>query len=272
MSDDIDADLTAWAEQPVNSSGDLVEETKDEGAPEGSVDDTVAGGVLTPELRKELDERDARVLAQAQSTTDKAEQRITDNLRSEFSELDRSVAAMKKAGIEVDEAGIKELKQTRVLEEISGGAVDEESSEADPAKDLKPGAPKPPDPPQSPVLATAYAMMAEAKTYIEKDDAEKELIDFKTKSVKVFLDSVQTAIDTKQKRLSGASEDDEVGKEEDTSESEDDETDAEKKAADAAARNPSTGVKKGKVTAGSREGVDGFDLIKRGYKKGPDKT
>lgn len=268
MSDDIDADLTAWAEQPVDSSGALVEKPKGEGAPEGSADDDVTGDALTPELRKELDERDKKILAQTQSTTDKAEKRITDTLRDEFSELDRSVEAMKKAGMEVDEAKIKELKQTRVLEEISGGAVDEEPSDKDPAKDLKPGAPKTPDPPQSPVLATAYALMKEANTYIEKDDAEKDLIDFKTKSVKVFLESIDTAIATKQKRLTGASDDDEVEKdEEDTSDSEDDETDAEKKAADAAARNPSTGAKKGKVSSGSREGVGGFDLLKRGYKE-----
>ena len=140
MSDDLDADLTAWAEQPVDSSGALVEEPKDEGAPEGSADDTVAGSVLTPALRKELDERDAKVLAQAQSTTDKAEQRITDTLRDEFGELDRSVAKLKEAGIEIDDAKFKELKQTRVLEEISG-AVDEDPSDKDPAKDPKPGDP-----------------------------------------------------------------------------------------------------------------------------------
>ena len=120
------------------------------------------------------------------------------------------------------------------------------------------------------MLTTAYALMKEANTPIENDDVEKGLIDFKTKSVKVFLESIGEAIAAKQKRLSGASDDEEVEKkkdDEETSESEDDETDAEKKAADAAARNPSTGAKKGKVTPGSREGIGGFDLLKRGYKE-----
>ena len=260
-----DAVMTEWAEQPVDSSGAAIEGKKAaEGAPEGTAKETVTENALLSQLRGELDERDRKILQQVQSGIDKADRRITDRLRSDFTELDRSVVRLKAAGIEIDDAKLKELKQSLMLEEIGGEPVAAETSDKDPAQETKPGDPQTPDAAKSPVLATAYALMQEANTFIEKEDVEAALIDFKTKSITEFLDSVKASIAAKQKRLSGASEDDEG---EEPSDTEDNETDTEKKAADAAARNPSTGVSKGKVAAGSRGGMSGYDLIKRGYKK-----
>lgn len=212
---------------------------------------------LKDELIQELNSREKEILRKIQSGDDRIESRVIGRLQEEFQELDRSVAKMKAAGINVDDDQIQALKQRQMLREFGGEPTTEEGQSAMPAQGKPQKPPSPPDAAKNPVVAEAYKMMADAKTYIEQEDPEAQIIDLKTKSIKVFLDSVEEAVKAKQKRLSADASEGE--------EPEEDLSDTESKAAGAAARNPGTGFRRGKPAAGSPSNLDGFDHLKRAY-------
>lgn len=212
---------------------------------------------LKDELLQELNSREKEILRKIQSGDDRIESRVIGRLQDEFRELDRSVAKMKEAGIQVDDDQISALKQRRMLREIGGEPVTEEGQLAGPALEEPQGPPSPPDAAANPVLAEAAQMMADAGVKIERDDPEAKLIDLQTTSIKKFLDSIDAAIKAKLKRVQPSASEGE--------EPEENVTDTESKRANAAVRNPGTGFRKGSPASGSPSGLEGYDYLKRHY-------
>ena len=185
----------------------------------------------------------------SQGLVDKADHRISGRLTSELKSLATFVDDMKAAGHEVPAEVVERAKQDVVLRSLTGEPAQVEGSSAGQARPT--GEPGEVDSAKATGIV-AIAMMEEADCFIEDDDPELKLIDMKTDSPRVFIRSIDTAIDTKQKRLAGISEDEPEG----------DETDL------AAGRRARTPTGKGKRTpAAIPDGLSPMEYLKRGYSK-----
>jgi len=234
-------------------------------SPEGTTEGAASKPVTLEQVQDLLSKQEQNlrneVGKQIQSQVDKADFRITDKLRAEFQNIDTTVKRLKDAGQEVSPQAVERMKQQALMDEFAGQHVQGDGSgKPDLAQGQKQGQPKGVIP-QSPIVATALALMQEEGVFIVDNDPEIKMIDLKTTSPKALLKSVEAAIEAKKQRLSGASTNGqpEKGKTEKT----DKKGDAEK----IAARNPSTGVKTGKSVGATPEGLTSMDYFKRAYNK-----
>jgi len=225
-----------------------------EGASEGEPEPKGAEPVpLTREETKALiDAGMNKAVRMSQSLVDKVDHRISGRLTSELKSLATFVDDMKAAGHEVPAEIIERAKHDVVLRSLTGEPAQVEGPSGVPAGQAgKTGEPGEVDSAKATGIV-AIAMMEEENCFIEDDDPELKLIDMNTDSPRVFIRSIDTAIDAKQKRLAGASGEEPEGDEGDL----------------AAGRRARTPTGKGKrAPAAIPDGLSPMDYLKRGYSK-----
>ena len=192
-----------------------------------------------------------KAVRMSQSLVDKVDRRISGRLTSELKSLATFVDDMKAAGHEVPAEIVERAKQDVLLRSLTGDPAQVEGPSGGVAGQAAPtGEPGEVDSAKATGIV-AIAMMEEAKCFIEDGDPELALIDMKSDSSRVFLRSIDTAIDTKQKRLAGISGEEPEG----------DETDL------AAGRRARTPVKGKRAPAAIPDGLSPMEYLRRGYSK-----
>jgi hypothetical protein len=146
------------------------------------------------------EERQKQALATQYQGVQSLLDRQSGSLKEALEPVTDQLAAMEAMGIEVTPAQAEQLKQTAMMKALTKS--DEEKGPD--GKPLQPGE-KPdettPTGEQTQMGKLAMGMMQEQGVVILPTDAELELIDQETKDPKVFMDSMQDAIDAKIKRL-----------------------------------------------------------------------
>lgn len=185
----------------------------------------------------------------SQSLVDKADHRISGRVTSELKNLATFVDDLKAAGHEIPQEVIERAKQNVALRSLTGDPAQVEGPSGVPAGQAGvKGEPGEVDSAKA-TGVVAIAMMEEANCFIEDGDPELELINMKTDSSRVFLRSIDTAIDTKQKRLAGTSEEEPEGEED-----------------DGTGRRARTPTGKGKRSSKAiPDGLSPMEYLKRGY-------
>jgi hypothetical protein len=234
-------------------------------SPEGATEGAEPQQITLERVEALVDQRVKDALRQSQSMIDKADRRITDRLQPVFQSIDYVTAMLKEAGVEVKPEMIEQLKHKQMLKELGGESVEGEGSRRGSAQDQGQGRSQASDPSQSPVIATALAMMREAGVFIEDKDPEFKLIDLQSGSVSKILSGVQAAIKEKVARLSAS------GSAGESNQAQQTKIDQEGRAATIAARNPGTGIGAGKSVQGPPDGLKAMDYFKRGYSKSTEK-
>ena len=125
--------------------------------------------------------------------------RQSGNLKAAREQVDRQIKAMEAMGIEVTPAQAEQLKQDEAVRALT--AAEEEGPDGKPVQPGQKPAETAPAGEQTQMGKLAMAMMQEQGVVILPTDIELEKIDQETKDPKVFMDSMQDAIDAKIQRL-----------------------------------------------------------------------
>lgn len=134
------------------------------------------------------------VKRQTQSLTDRASSRIEKRVQDELKKFDEVVKIQKQAGIEIDQATLKNLRNEIVTNALT-------QVEDQPAPAMQSG--QPPSSTEQALIAftnqAAEAIAEELGVTLEKDDPEAKLVNHD--SPKAFLSSLRKATEAKKQRL-----------------------------------------------------------------------
>ena len=141
------------------------------------------------EIFKMVDERSAMQFQAIQSMQKKTEERLK-------SEVANRLSALQTAGVTLTPE-----QANKVYQETEKQFRDEAAALSQPAQVENPQSNPNNQPPRDPISQAAYEMMQEENVFIQQDDPEFSTIDTKTTSRRVFLKSVDKAIEAKKERL-----------------------------------------------------------------------
>lgn len=253
------------SDQPANLSSD-----QEQGIPgnasaeEGATDESKAQvtqqslDALRSEFRTELNQSVQEIERSVQSSVDKADRRITDRLRNEFSGIDRMAEDLKAIGKEMSPEEVQALKQRALIRGYGEEPVQPDASPGRSPQGQPGETPTTDDPEVTPQLKAAIQLQQEAGVFVLQEDPEFQTIKFGAPLGQMLL-SVQQAVDAKKQRLAGGSGD---------ATGEQDGTGSEDRSADLAARSTGAGVQAGRrVPSGSPSGLQSMDYFRRAFEK-----
>lgn len=127
--------------------------------------------------------------------------RQSGNLKTALEPVNRLTATLEGMGVELTPAQTEQLRQAEVMHTLTSGGKEKDIDGKAAQPGQAAGEPAPADDQPGVLGKLAMDMMQQRGVVILATDPELELIDQETKDPKVFMDSVELALDTKIKRL-----------------------------------------------------------------------
>jgi len=143
------------------------------------------------EIKKIVEEVSAKQFQALQSMQSKQEERLK-------REVSKRLEALQESGIQITPEQAKKVQEA-TIKQFKESDGDGQRQDAQPAYQNQPGDNQPP---MDPVSQAAYEIMKEENVFINEGDPELAIIDRQTTSRKLFLRSVDKAIEAKKERLS----------------------------------------------------------------------